>query len=99
MSGFRVGAIVGIALALSLVAGALISGGRRPEGPQGSLAQACVGRGNDRELANALGAMRGQSNGGSDPLCEAIAAQVATAGPLRGRAIVAAQPRAHQPMP
>jgi len=91
MSSFKVGAVLGIGLALSLVAGALISEASRPQGPQGSLAQACVGLGTDRELENALSDMRGQSNGGSNPLCEQIASQLATAGPLPDGAIVAAQ--------
>jgi len=91
MSSFKLGAILGIALALSLGTGALITGASPPQGPQGSLAQACVGLGTDRELENALADIRGQSNGGSNPLCEAIASQLATAGPLRDRAIVAAK--------
>ena len=91
MPRFKVGAILGIALACSLVAGALIIGASRPQGPQGSLAQACVGLGTDRELENALSDIRGQSNGGSNPLCEQIASQLATAGPLRDGAIVAAK--------
>ena len=91
MSSFKLGAILGIALAFVLVAGALISGASPPQGPQGSLAQACVGLGTDRELENALSAIRGQSNGGSNPLCEAIASQLATAGPLQDGAIVAVQ--------
>ena len=91
MSSFKVGAISGIGLALSLVAGPLISGASRPQGPQGSLAQACVGLGTDRELENALSDIRGQSNGGSNPLCEAIAWQLATAGLLPDGAIVAAK--------
>ena len=91
MSTFKIGAMLGIALACSLVAGALISGASRPQGHQGSLAQACVGLGTDRELENALADIRGQSNGGSNPLCEQIASQLATAGPLRDGAIVAAQ--------
>jgi hypothetical protein len=91
MPSLKIGVVLGIAVALSLVAGALISGASRPQGPQGSLAQACVGLGTDRELENALSAIRGQSNGGSNPLCEAIASQLATAGPLRDGAIVAAK--------
>ena len=91
MSSFKIGAMLGIAVALSLVTGALISGASRPQGPQGSLAQACVGLGTDRELENALADIRGQSNGGSNPLCEAIALQGATAGPFRDGAIVAVQ--------
>ena len=91
MSSFKIGAILGIGLALILVAGVLTSGASRPQGPQGSLAQACVGLGADRELQSALSHIRGQSNGGSNPLCEAIASQLATAGPLRDGAIVAAQ--------
>jgi hypothetical protein len=91
MSSLKVGAILGIALAFVLVVGALIAGASRPQGPQGSLAQACVGLGTDRELENALSDIRGQSNGGSNPLCEANASQLATAGPLRDGAIVAAQ--------
>jgi hypothetical protein len=107
MSSFKVAAMLGIALACSLVAGALISGAGRPQGPQGSLAQACAGLGTDRELEDTLADVRGQSNGGSDPLCEQIGSQGATAGPLRDGAIVAAKvpeelkrlPAAHQPMP
>ena len=91
MSSLKIGVVLGIALAFVLVAGALISGASPPQGPQGSLAQACVGLGTDRELENALADIRGQSNGGSDPLCEAIASQGATAGPLRHGAIVAVQ--------
>jgi hypothetical protein len=91
MSSFKVGAVLGVALAFVLVSGALISGASRPQGPQGLLAQACVALGTDRELENALSDIRGQSNGGSNPLCEAIASQGATAGPLRDGVIVAAQ--------
>ena len=91
MSSFKIGAMLGIALVLSLGAATLITGASRPQHPQGSLAQACLGLGTDRELENALSDIRGQSNGGSNPLCEAIASQLATAGLLPDGAIVAVQ--------
>ncbi|MGB9330105.1 MAG: hypothetical protein WCB10_04990 [Steroidobacteraceae bacterium] len=83
MPRFKAATILAIALMFSVVTGAVISGGSRPEEADGSLAQACAGTRIDHQLDNALFNVRAQSNGGSDPICEAIQSQVAMADQLR----------------
>jgi hypothetical protein len=91
MSKFKVATILAIALMFSVVTGAVISGGSPPEDADGSLAQACAGMRVDQQLDDALFNVRAHSNGGSDPICEAIASQVAMAEQLRDDGLIAAK--------
>jgi hypothetical protein len=45
----------------------------------------------DQQLDDALFNVRAQSNGGSDPICEAIESQLATAEQLRDDGLIAAK--------
>jgi hypothetical protein len=91
MSRFKVATILAIALMFSVVTGAITTGGGRSEHADGSLTQACTGMRTDQQLDDVLFNVRAQSNGGSDPICEAIESQVAMAEQLRDDGLVAAK--------
>jgi hypothetical protein len=91
MPRFKAATILAIALMFSVVTGAVITGGSRPEEADGSLAQACAGMRIDHQLDDALFNVRAQSNGGSDPICEVLDSQVAMPEQLRDDGLIAAK--------
>jgi hypothetical protein len=64
--------LIGLTLIAGLLGGALWMGHERPGDAEVSLAQVCAGMVTDRKAENALFEVRAQSNGGSDPVCDAL---------------------------
>ena len=76
MSTLNTGFIWGIALVLGAVAGTVPESAGRQEADSSSLERACTGLPTDRQLDDTLSMVRALSNGGFDPICGAVEAQL-----------------------
>ena len=70
------GSIWGIALILGVVAGTVPESAARDVAESSSLEEVCVGLPTDRQLDDTLSTVRALSNGGFDPICGAVEAQL-----------------------
>jgi hypothetical protein len=64
--------LIGLALITGLLGGALWMGHERPGEAEVSLARVCAGMATDNPAEDTLFEVRAQSNGGFDPVCDAL---------------------------
>jgi hypothetical protein len=83
VSTLNTGSIWGIALILGVVAGTVPESAGRDVAESSSLEEVCVGLPTDRQLEDTLSMVRALSNGGFDPICGAVEAQLPSERRLR----------------
>ena len=76
VSTLNTGPIWGIALILGAIAGTVPESAGRDVAESSSLEAVCIGVPSDRQLDDTLSMVRALSNGGFDPICGAVEAQL-----------------------